>query len=142
MPEPRALTYHRNRIAEALRDEIGAMLEGELTDPRIGFCYVTEVILQPGGKSARIFVAVDGDEKEEEATLEGLMAAKGHIRHSLLERLGVRRVPDLSFQVDRSNKSTSRVEELLARMKKRQKKTDAARKEPSEIAEPGTTTPS
>ena len=127
MPEPRALTYHRNRVAESIRDELGAMLEGELTDPRIGFCYVTEVVLQPGGKSALVFIAVEGGEKEEQDTLEGLLAAKGHIRHQLLERMGVRRVPDISFQVDRSSKSTSRVEELLARVKKRQKKTAATR---------------
>ena len=126
MPEPRALTYHRNRVAEALRDEIGAMLEGELTDPRIGFCHVTEVVMQPGGKAVRIFVEVEGGEKEEADTLAALVAAKGHIRHELLERMGVRRVPDISFQVDRSGKATSRVEELLGRVEKRRKKTPAA----------------
>lgn len=133
MPEPRALTYHRNRIAESIRDEMGSMLEGELTDPRIGFCYVTEVVLQPGGKSVRIFIAVDGGEKEEKDTVEGLLAAKGHIRHQLLERLGVRRIPDITFQVGRSDKSTSRVEELLARAKKRKVKTTAAKQNASGV---------
>lgn len=137
MPEPRALTYHRNRIAESLRDELGSMLEGELTDPRIGYCHVTEVVLQPGGKSARIFVSVDGGEKEEVDTLAGLVAAKGHIRHQLLERMGVRRIPDISFQVDRADKSTSRVEELLARAKKRQKKAEAKQEKGMNAASAG-----
>ena len=59
MPEHRARKHHQDRVAETLRLEIGAMIEGELSDPRIDFCYVTEVALNPGGKSARVYVAVD-----------------------------------------------------------------------------------
>jgi ribosome-binding factor A len=35
--------------------------------------------------------------------------------------MGVRRVPDLSFHVDKSEKFQSRIDELLGRSKKRQK---------------------
>ncbi len=31
MPEHRAWRYHQDRVAEALREEIGAMIEGELS---------------------------------------------------------------------------------------------------------------
>jgi ribosome-binding factor A len=60
MPEHRGRKHHQDRVAETLRDEIGAMIEGELVDPRIGFCYVSEAVLNPGGKSARVYVALDG----------------------------------------------------------------------------------
>jgi ribosome-binding factor A len=80
MPEQRARTYHRNRVASTFSEEIGAMLEGELSDPRIAPGYVTDVVLAPGGKSARVFVAVHGSEAEEASTLAGLMAARGFIR--------------------------------------------------------------
>ena len=62
MAEPRSRVYHRNRVAETLREEIGTMLEGQLSDPRIAFCYVTEVAMNPGSKSARVYIAVDGGE--------------------------------------------------------------------------------
>ena len=52
MPEPRARQYHRDRVAGTLRDEISTMIEGELSDPRISFAYVTQVVVNPGGKSA------------------------------------------------------------------------------------------
>jgi ribosome-binding factor A len=119
MPEQRARKYHQDRVAEALREEIGAMIEGELSDPRISFAYVSQVVLNPGGKSALIYVAVDGGPKEEEDTLEGLMAARGYIRHELLERMGVRHVPDLVFHIDRSEKMKARIDELLGRVKKK-----------------------
>ena len=121
MPEQRARKYHQDRVAETLRDEIGAMIEGELSDPRISFAYISQVVLNPGGKSALIYVAVDGGAKEESETIEGLMAARGYIRHELLERMGVRHVPELTFHIDRSEKMKSRIDELLGRAQKRQK---------------------
>lgn len=121
MPEPRARQYHRDRVAGTLRDEISTMIEGELSDPRISFAYVTQVVLNPGGKSAAVYVAVDGDEKEEADTLEGLMAARGYIRRELLERMGVRHIPDLAFHIDRSEKMKARIDDLLGRQRKRRK---------------------
>jgi ribosome-binding factor A len=126
MPEQRARTHHRNRIANTFSEEIGAMLEGELSDPRIAPSYVTDVVLAPGGKSARIYVAVHGNEQEEESTLAGLMTARAYIRSQLRERMGVRHVPDLTFAIDRSEKMTGRMEELLGRMRKREKKQASA----------------
>ena len=126
MPEQRARTYHRNRVANTFSDEIGAMLEGELSDPRIAPSYVTDVVLAPGGKSARVFVAVHGTEDEELSTLEGLTAARAYIRTQLRDRMGVRHVPELSFAIDRSEKMTGRMDELLGRMRKRDAKRNAA----------------
>ena len=98
------------------------MLEGELSDPRIAACYVTEVVLAPGGKSCRVFIAVQGTEQEEEDTLAGLMAARGYIRTEIRDRMGTRHVPELTFAIDRSEKFGARMEELLARMTKRKAK--------------------
>ena len=122
MAEPRSRIYHRGRVAESLREEIGSMLEGELSDPRIGFCHVTEVVMQPGSKSARVFLAVDGDAAVEEQTLLAMQAAKSYIRHELKDRLGLQRVPELSFHADHKEKMQGRIEELLHRSEKRARK--------------------
>jgi ribosome-binding factor A len=126
MPEPRARTYHRNRVANTFSEEIGAMLEGELSDPRIAPSYVTDVVLAPGGKSARVFVAVHGTEEEETSTLEGLTTARAYIRSQLRDRMGVRHVPELSFAIDRSERMTGRMDELLGRMRERDRKRAAS----------------
>jgi ribosome-binding factor A len=134
MAEQRARAHHRNRVANTFSEEIGAMLEGELSDPRIAPSYVTDVVLAPGGKSARIYVAVHGNAEEEESTLAGLMAARAFIRSQLRDRMGVRHVPDLTFAIDRSEKMTGRMEELLGRLRKREKKLASTALEPSEAA--------
>ena len=126
MHGPRAKNYHRNRVANSFSEEIGAMLEGELSDPRIFPSVVTEVVLAPGGKSARVFVAVHGGEEEEASTLAALTQARGFIRAQIRDRMGVRHIPELSFAIDRSEKMTSRMTELLDRNRKRdQKRADA-----------------
>ena len=121
----RARKHHQDRVAETLREEIGAMIEGELSDPRIAFCYVSEVVLNPGGKSARVYVALDSAvpdiAKAEADTVAGLEAAKGYIRFELKERMGVRHVPELAFFADRSGRFQARIEELMDRSRKRQK---------------------
>ena len=122
MPEHRARTYHRNRVAHSFSEEIGAMLEGELSDPRIFPSVVTEVVLAPGGKSARVFVAVHGGTEEEDSTLAALTQARGFIRSQIRDRMGVRHIPELSFAIDRSEKMTGRMEELLDRSRKRDAK--------------------
>lgn len=119
MPEQRGKQHHLERVSEALKEEIGIIIEGELADPRIGLCTVSEVLLAPDGKSARVFIHVDGEEMEGQKTLKALEAAKGFIRHELLERLGVRHVPELNFVLDRSEEIGARIDELLARTRKR-----------------------
>jgi ribosome-binding factor A len=135
MPEHRARKHHQDRVAETLRLEIGTMIEGELVDPRIGNCYVSEVSLNPGGKSARVYVALDSAvndiEKAELDTIAGLEAAKGYIRYELKERMGVRHVPELAFLADRSGRFQARIVELMDRSRKRQK-TPVDQQTPSE----------
>jgi ribosome-binding factor A len=120
--ERRGVKYHRDRLSGAIREEIETILEGELRDPRIGLASVAGVLMAEDSRSARVLIHVDGDDDEAERTLEGLDAAKNFVRHELAERLHLRRPPELFFQVDRSHKLESRVEELLARVKKRRPK--------------------
>jgi len=121
MVERRAPKHQRERRVEAFREEIDLILEGELGDPRIGLAAVTEVVLTPGGKMARVFVRVDGDDEEAEQTLAGLNAAKGFIRHQLADRMGLHHAPELVFVIDRSEQYASRIDELLGRTKKKRK---------------------
>ena len=119
--ENRSQKYHRERRSEALREELTLLVEGELEDPRIGLVTVNEVKLDPGGKVARVFVVMDGTEEEVEASLEGLNASRGFIRHALTVNLGLRHAPELVFVLDRTEQHTTRVDELLKRIEKRKR---------------------
>jgi ribosome-binding factor A len=62
------------------------------------------------------------------------MAARAYIRTEIRDRMGVRHVPELTFAIDRSEKISARMDELLGRMEKHRGK--LARKNVSASKEP------
>jgi ribosome-binding factor A len=110
--------HRHERVAVEIQQEVGAMIAGELKDPRLaGLSTVTEVRVTPDLKQARIFVSVMGSEVEQARALKGLVAATPFIRRELSERLTLRRVPDLHFVLDHSEEYGQRIDELLRRTK-------------------------
>ncbi len=112
---------HRvERIAEEIRNEVSLMLAGELKDPRLaGTVMITEVRVTPDLRTVRVYVSLaDEDETERASTLAGLQAAKGYVRHELVERLQLRRAPEVLFILDQSEEIGDRIDQLLRNVKK------------------------
>jgi len=112
--------HHRHeRVGEEIAHEINAMLAGELKDPRLeGNVSVSEVRVQPDMKHARVFVSVrTGNSKEQNDAVKALEHAVGFIRHELIERLQLRRLPELHFTLDLSQEHVERIEQLLKQVK-------------------------
>ena len=111
--------HHRHlRVGEEIAHELNAMLVGELKDPRLeGNVCVSEVRVQPDMKHARVYVSVRTENKEQTDAIKALEHASGYIKHELVERLQLRRVPDLHFTLDLSQEHVERIEQLLKQMK-------------------------
>ena len=112
--------HHRHeRVGEEIAHEINAMLAGELKDPRLeGNVSISAVRVQPDMKHARVFVSVrSANAKEQNDAIKALEHAIGYIRHELIERLLLRRLPDLHFTLDLSQEYVERIEQLLKQVK-------------------------
>jgi len=112
--------HHRHeRVGEEIAHEINAMLAGELKDPRLeGNVSISAVRVQPDMKHARVFVSVrSANAKEQNDAIKALEHAIGYIRHELIERLLLRRLPDLHFTLDLSQEHVERIEQLLKQVK-------------------------
>lgn len=108
------MSRRAERVSDLIRREVGKILLLEIRDPRLrGLVSVTEVDTSPDLKHARIFVSVLGSEEEKQFAIKGLLAATGYIRRELGERLGLRYVPELAFQLDDSIERGARIMELL-----------------------------
>jgi ribosome-binding factor A len=111
--------HRHERVGEEIAHEINAMLAGELKDPRLeGMVVVSEVRVQPDMKHARVFVNMQGSAKEQKDAIKALEHASGFIRRELIERLQLRRLPELHFTLDHSQEYSERIDQLLKEMKK------------------------
>lgn len=100
------------RLQERIRQEVALILR-DLKDPRVGFASVVRADVSQEGQFARIHVSVLGDAEQEKSTLRALIHARGFIRTRLGEALGVRKVPDIAFAIDRSAQEAQRVDKIL-----------------------------
>ena len=111
-------THRHERVGEEIAHEINAMLAGELKDPRLeGSVIASEVRVQPDMKHARVFISVKGTSEEQSYAIKALEHAAGFIRHELVERLQLRRLPELHFALDLSEERVERIEQLLREVK-------------------------
>lgn len=104
------------RVNQLIKEEISALLQRGLKDPRIGFVTVIEVEVSKDLSHAKVYVSILGSEAEWRATLTALESASGFIRHQLRRHLRLRVIPSLLFRPDRSMAHAARIQGLLAEL--------------------------
>jgi ribosome-binding factor A len=91
------------RVNELIRHELSEMLLHELRDPRLdGLISITHVEVSPDLYNARVHVSVMSETASPADALKALNAAAGYLHKELVHRLDMRRVPFLTFQLDKS----------------------------------------
>jgi len=103
------------RLNEQLKREISGILRSEVRDPRVGMPTVTEADVTNDLWLARIYVRPGPTEtgRDVDEMIEGLTAAAPFVRRELGRLLGIRRVPELRFLLDRTLEDALRVERIL-----------------------------
>ncbi|HLJ16387.1 MAG TPA: 30S ribosome-binding factor RbfA [Bryobacteraceae bacterium] len=110
---------HRGeRVSETLKEELEEMIGYEMSDPRIGSVAVTEVLLSPDLKVARVRLSLSEDPEERKQTLQALEGARHYLRRQLAGRVQIYRIPDLHFEADLPGELAGRAKSLLQRVRK------------------------
>lgn len=104
-----------------MKKEISDILLREVKDPRIGFVSVTDVEVSGDLRHAKVYVSVYGDEKERQASMEGLDKATGYIRKLLGERITVHHTPEILFRYDDSIQHGAHISKLLNKVKQNER---------------------
>jgi ribosome-binding factor A len=104
------------RLAEALREEIGEVVGFELDDPRVEMVTVTDVTVADDLRDAKVYVLVDGTEEEIKKALRALQHAALFVRQQVAMNLSLRYAPHLHFVRDTAEENASRVSSILTEM--------------------------
>jgi ribosome-binding factor A len=110
------------RVAERIQIEIAEILNRETEDPRLRALTVTAARVSRDLASARVWVSGRLTPDEEGAALAALEHAAPFFRTLLAPRLGLRIVPTLRFEIDRTLEAGARIEELLREIKDQDEK--------------------
>jgi ribosome-binding factor A len=98
-----AVSRRTERVNELIRHELSEMILHELRDPRLeGLISITRVEVSPDLYNARIYVSVMSETANQADAIRALNAAAGFLHKELVHRLDMRRVPFLTFQLDKS----------------------------------------
>jgi ribosome-binding factor A len=110
-------SHRPERVAELIRQTVGAFLTGDVRDPRIGFVTVTGVEVSPDLTHANVRVSVMGSDDEKAKSLEGLGSAARYLRAQLSRELSLRTSPELHFHLDRGIEHAQRIDRVLKELK-------------------------
>ena len=101
------------KVASTVRKAVQEALSRGLGDPRIrGLVSITSVDVSPDLSAARISITVM-PEQHESTVLRGLQSANGRFRREIQRTTRLRRVPRVTFEIDRTLKRQAAIESLL-----------------------------
>ncbi|QSX38114.1 30S ribosome-binding factor RbfA [Shewanella sedimentimangrovi] len=118
------------RIGQQLQQELAAVLQREMKDPRIGMVTVNDVDVSRDLSFAKVFVTFfEEDPKLIEQKLAALVAAAPYIRTLVAGRMKLRVMPELRFVYDSSLIEGMRMSNLVSKVIRddEAKKTQAGR---------------
>ena len=104
-----------DKLDSILLREISTIVSREINDPKLGFPTVTEVDVAPDLRTAKVYVSFLGKNYKKRDGIEALRRAKGHIKSELAKRIRIRKIPDLTFEVDDTLDRAERIEQILSK---------------------------
>jgi len=90
----------RGRLGHQLQQEIAAIIQRELKDPRLGFVTITKVELSSDLSHAKVGYSCLGGAQERTRSQEALDHATGFIRGLVKKRLRLKIIPEIVFRYD------------------------------------------
>jgi len=109
-------TRRTAKAARAIREIISTAILLELNDPRIKNVTVLDVDVATDMRSAKVYVSILGDEKEQSLCLRGLESSRGYLQKKIADRLTTRYIPVLTFVLDDSVKKSIEASRILKQL--------------------------
>jgi ribosome-binding factor A len=122
------MTERTARLDELLREEISAVIQRDVDDPRVGFVTITDVEVAPDLRHAKVWVSVIGSDQERRDTLRALNRAMPFVRQRL-GKLRLKRIPDLHVKLDTTAERGTRVLRILDALESGREPVDLERTE-------------
>ena len=132
---PRA---HRvERLQREILRELSMVLLRGISDPRVARVTLTRVTLAPDLSSAKVFYTAPTEVKTRRRIASGLRHAHGFIQQALGDRLFMRSIPAVTFEIDAEMERTERMNQMLTDLARERRARGGAEEGAAGMAAPG-----
>lgn len=105
------------RLTAQFKRELSDLIRTELRDPRIGaIVSIMRVDISPDLENATVYTSVLGEPEVKRETIGALVAAAPFLRHHLLERMYIKKVPSLHFVLDETMEEAAHVLDVMKKV--------------------------
>lgn len=101
------------KAAQAIREAVSSTILFGLKDPRVKNVTVLNAEVSDDLRSAKVYVSIMGDEKEQALCMHGLNSARGFLQSKIADRLQTRYTPILRFVLDPGVKRSAEASKIL-----------------------------
>lgn len=101
------------KVSQAVLEQVSTTILFDLKDPRVKNVTVTHVEVSADTRTAKVYVSILGDEKEQALCMHGLNSAKGYLQKKIADRIQTRFTPVLTFINDQGVKKSIEASKLI-----------------------------
>jgi ribosome-binding factor A len=103
------------QVADMIQREISTALRQEIKDPRLANVVITDVVVTPDLKIAKVYFTLL-NEIELSPAQEALDKASGHFRHIIATHMELRYTPVIHFYYDQTTAHAEHLDQLLKKV--------------------------
>ncbi len=107
------MTLRMERVASAIKEEIGAYVAREYRDPAMGLITVTDVQVSADLRIAKIYVSIMGSAEVKAATMRMLEDRKKELRSIVGSQVRLKFTPEIHLYLDETLDRVATIEKLL-----------------------------
>lgn len=112
------MSVRTEKVASLVKQEISAIFQKYFSMDEYGFMTVTDVMMSPDLKIAKVYVSIFGDADRKQKSLDQLEAQKKFIRTTLGHNVRLKFTPSLVFYLDETLDRVMNLENLINKIHK------------------------
>ncbi|MCP5464190.1 MAG: 30S ribosome-binding factor RbfA [Deltaproteobacteria bacterium] len=113
-----------DRISEAYQKGISQILHDQIRDPRLEGVFVTNVVITPDLRLAKVYFDMRGGALRADEAIRGFEKSKGFLKRELANVVRIKYMPDLKFYYDESLDVQRKIDELFEKIESEEESTD------------------
>jgi ribosome-binding factor A len=110
------VSVRTQKVGSLIKEELSVLFQRNFSMSEYGFLTVTDVVMSPDLKVAKVYISIYGDEARKNKSLTMLEAQKPSIRSMLGHSIRLRYTPEILFYLDETVERAVRLEGIFRKI--------------------------